>query len=83
MTDAQGLADQERPKAGAIEEEIALDARAVFQHERGNVAALPVEFQVEKEDVVYPMVPAGSDLHAMIRRPKPSVLAENGTEVQW
>jgi acetolactate synthase-1/2/3 large subunit len=28
-----------------------------------------LEFQVEKEDAVYPMVPAGSDLHAMIRRP--------------
>lgn len=28
-----------------------------------------VEFQVEKSDVVYPMVPAGADLHAMIRRP--------------
>jgi acetolactate synthase-1/2/3 large subunit len=28
-----------------------------------------IEFQVEQEDSVYPMVPAGSDLHAMIRRP--------------
>ena len=28
-----------------------------------------IEFQVEKEDTVYPMVPAGSDLHDMIRRP--------------
>src|SRR5258708_12214451 len=28
-----------------------------------------VEFQVEKADIVYPMVPAGADLHAMIRRP--------------
>jgi hypothetical protein len=24
---------------------------------------------VEKEESVYPMVPAGADLHAMIRRP--------------
>jgi acetolactate synthase-1/2/3 large subunit len=30
-----------------------------------------IEFVVEKEEVVYPMVPAGADLHAMIRRPKP------------
>jgi len=29
-----------------------------------------VEFVVEKEEVVYPMVPAGADLDAMIRRPK-------------
>ncbi len=28
-----------------------------------------VEFQVEKHDVVYPMVPSGADLSAMIRRP--------------
>jgi acetolactate synthase-1/2/3 large subunit len=31
-----------------------------------------IEFVVEKEDMVYPMVPAGGDLHAMIRRPKPN-----------
>jgi acetolactate synthase-1/2/3 large subunit len=28
-----------------------------------------IEFQVEAEEAVYPMVPAGADLHAMIRRP--------------
>jgi acetolactate synthase I/II/III large subunit len=28
-----------------------------------------VEFRVEKEEAVYPMVPSGADLHAMIRRP--------------
>jgi acetolactate synthase-1/2/3 large subunit len=27
---------------------------------------------VEKHDIVYPMVPAGADLHNMIRRPLPS-----------
>jgi acetolactate synthase-1/2/3 large subunit len=36
-----------------------------------------IEFQVEREDSVYPMVPAGADLHAMIRRP-----AEAAAEVQ-
>ncbi|MBO9308982.1 MAG: biosynthetic-type acetolactate synthase large subunit [Chloroflexi bacterium] len=30
-----------------------------------------VEFQVEKADIVYPMVPAGADLDKMIRRPIP------------
>jgi acetolactate synthase-1/2/3 large subunit len=34
-----------------------------------------LEFQVEKEEVVYPMVPAGCDLHAMIRRPAEEVQA--------
>lgn len=28
-----------------------------------------IEFQVEAEEAVYPMVPAGADLHNMIRRP--------------
>ncbi len=28
-----------------------------------------IEFRVEQEEAVYPMVPAGADLHAMIRRP--------------
>jgi acetolactate synthase-1/2/3 large subunit len=31
---------------------------------------------VEKEDAVYPMVPAGADLHNMIRRPIPNVIVE-------
>jgi acetolactate synthase-1/2/3 large subunit len=30
-----------------------------------------IEFVIEKQDIVYPMVPAGADLHAMIRRPLP------------
>jgi acetolactate synthase-1/2/3 large subunit len=34
------------------------------------------DFRVEKEESVYPMVPAGADLHAMIRRPgKEEVIA--------
>jgi acetolactate synthase-1/2/3 large subunit len=32
-----------------------------------------INFQVEQEDSVFPMVPAGADLHAMIRRPTPLV----------
>jgi len=30
-----------------------------------------IDFRVEQEDCVYPMVPAGADLHDMIRRPSP------------
>jgi acetolactate synthase-1/2/3 large subunit len=30
-----------------------------------------IEYVIEKEEIVYPMVPAGADLHKMIRRPKP------------
>ncbi len=32
-----------------------------------------IDFRVEQEDTVYPMVPAGADLHNMIRRPSPIV----------
>ena len=32
-----------------------------------------IDFRVEQEDTVYPMVPAGADLHRMIRRPSPIV----------
>ena len=32
-----------------------------------------IDFRVEQEDTVYPMVPAGADLHEMIRRPTPIV----------
>jgi acetolactate synthase-1/2/3 large subunit len=39
-----------------------------------------IDFRVEQEDSVYPMVPAGADLDAMIRRPEPSVLAETGAD---
>ena len=37
-----------------------------------------IDFRVEQEDTVYPMVPAGADLHAMIRRPNP--IAETGLD---
>ncbi|MGE5152340.1 MAG: thiamine pyrophosphate-dependent enzyme, partial [Rhodospirillaceae bacterium] len=39
-----------------------------------------VDFRVEQEDSVYPMVPAGADLDAMIRRPHPSVLVETASD---
>jgi acetolactate synthase-1/2/3 large subunit len=36
---------------------------------RGSTRGMVIDFQVEQEDSVYPMVPAGADLHKMIRRP--------------
>ena len=40
-----------------------------------------IEFKVEQEDSVYPMVPAGAALHQMIRRPSgQSALAETGSD---
>jgi acetolactate synthase-1/2/3 large subunit len=39
-----------------------------------------IDFRVEQEDSVYPMVPQGAALDAMIRRPQPSVLVETGAD---
>jgi len=44
-------------------------ADAVRQAQQPKDRPLLIEFVVEKHDIVYPMVPAGADLHAMIRRP--------------
>jgi acetolactate synthase-1/2/3 large subunit len=38
-----------------------------------------LDFRVEQEDAVYPMVPAGAALHEMIRRPN-NPLVETSTE---
>ena len=53
------------------------DVAPVVQQARETKGPVLIEFQVEKEEAVYPMVPAGSDLHAMIRRP-----AEENAEVR-
>ncbi len=45
---------------------------------RAASGAFIIDFRVEQEDSVYPMVPAGADLAAMIRRPTP--LAETGAD---
>lgn len=39
---------------------------------RQNPGPVLIDFRVEQEDAVYPMVPAGADLHEMIRRPVPT-----------
>jgi acetolactate synthase-1/2/3 large subunit len=41
------------------------------QEARQHAGPVLIDFQVEQEDSVYPMVPAGADLHQMIRRPSP------------
>jgi acetolactate synthase I/II/III large subunit len=40
-----------------------------------------IDFRVEQEDSVYPMVPAGAALHAMIRRPARSALVETAADL--
>ena len=48
------------------------DIEAVVQAARDTEGTVVIDFQVEKEDAVYPMVPAGADLDNMIRRPEPT-----------
>ena len=46
---------------------------------RESAESVLIDFRVEQEDSVYPMVPAGGSLHEMIRRPD-SPLVETATE---
>ncbi len=63
FADAYGVPNMRVTKREQVEESVAF-ARSI----QGPVL---IEYVIEKEDIVYPMVPAGADLHAMIRRPKP------------
>jgi len=42
-----------------------------------------IDFRVEQEDSVFPMVPTGAALDEMIQRPKQDVLAETGADREW
>jgi acetolactate synthase-1/2/3 large subunit len=47
---------------------------------RRHSGAFLVDFHVEQEDSVYPMIPTGAALHEMIRRPSHNPLVETATE---
>ncbi len=47
---------------------------AVVGEARATDGPFLIEFVVEKDEIVYPMVPAGADLHNMIRRPASSAI---------
>jgi acetolactate synthase-1/2/3 large subunit len=61
LAEAHGLTGLRVQRRDQIEE-----ALRTAQEAPGTVV---IDFQVEQEDGVYPMVPAGADLHDMIRRP--------------
>jgi acetolactate synthase-1/2/3 large subunit len=42
-----------------------------LQEAQAHDGPVVIDFQVEQEDTVYPMVAAGASLHEMIRRPNP------------
>jgi acetolactate synthase I/II/III large subunit len=54
------------------------DVVSTLQEARQHPGPVLIDFHVEQEDSVYPMVPAGADLHQMIRRPSP--LFETGSD---
>lgn len=47
------------------------DIQKSVEFARSHEGPVLIEYVVMKEDIVYPMVPAGADLDNMIRRPKP------------
>jgi acetolactate synthase-1/2/3 large subunit len=49
------------------------ELEGVVAKARAAEGTVVIDFRVEQEDSVYPMVPAGADLHDMIRRPSPIV----------
>ncbi len=49
------------------------EVAGVVEAARRSGHATVIDFQVEQEDSVFPMVPAGADLDKMIRRPSPIV----------
>jgi acetolactate synthase-1/2/3 large subunit len=58
------------------------DVEVAIRQAQETEGTVVIDFRVEQEDSVYPMVPAGADLHAMIRRPIPDVLVETAeTEI--
>lgn len=72
LADAFGLRSATVSRRQDVEPTIAM-ARA----EEGTVV---MNFKVEQEDTVYPMVPAGADLDAMIRRPSQSPIVETADD---
>ncbi len=61
LADAHGIAARAVSKRSEVAEAVKVARSAPGPY--------LIDFQVEKEDSVYPMIPAGSALHEMIRRP--------------
>ena len=56
------------------------EVEAAVLEARSSKGAFLLNFMVEKEDSVYPMIPAGSALHEMIRRPDRDPLEERADD---
>jgi acetolactate synthase-1/2/3 large subunit len=68
LADAHGIPGRAVRKRAEVE--------AAVNAARSATGAYLLNFMVEKEDSVYPMIPAGSALHEMIRRPENDPLEE-------
>jgi acetolactate synthase-1/2/3 large subunit len=72
LAEAHGLLGLRVEKRGDVVEAV--------ERARRDEGTVVMDFRVEQEDSVYPMVPAGADLHAMIRRPEKSALVETAAD---
>ena len=59
------------------------DVKSTVEKTLAAKGTVVIDFVVEKEDSVFPMVPAGADLDKMIRRPKQDVMLESGSDQDW
>jgi acetolactate synthase-1/2/3 large subunit len=72
LADAHGIAACAVMKRGEVAK--------VVNEARTSPGPYLINFLVEKEDSVYPMIPAGNALHEMIRRPGKSAIVESPDE---
>ena len=72
LADAHGIAGRTVRTRGEV--------AAAVEEARNAKGAFLLNFLVEKEDSVYPMIPAGSALHEMIRRPERDPLEERADD---
>jgi acetolactate synthase I/II/III large subunit len=74
LADAHGLSGMRVTSRAEVEPAI--------RRARETEGTVVIDFRVEKEEAVYPMVPAGAGLANMIRRPKPVQVPQNA-ETEW
>lgn len=72
LADAHGIPGRTVRKRGEVEDAV--------KAARSAESAFLLNFMVEKEDSVYPMIPVGNALHEMIRRPGKDPLEERADE---
>ena len=59
------------------------DVKSTVEKALAGKGTVVIDFVVEKEDSVFPMVPAGAALDKMIRRPQQDVMLEAGSDKDW